>query len=181
MKHSYGVLPLFLLALLAMGIALLASMPAVAAGTTVIGVIKDGSKQTVSKAIVYLIPAEDVVAMAKTPMEVKKNAANDEPLEDNLTANKDKYKKGVSDKQGNFKITDVAEAEYFIYVVPADATYLPGGNKANVAISPKELKGKKVEILLSGNIPADATFVGTTKCLSCHQDYATEKMALRWY
>ncbi len=42
----------------------------------------------------------------------------------------------------------------------------------------KELKGKKVEILLSGNIPADATFVGTSSCLKCHKTYATEKMTL---
>ena len=84
MKHSYGVLPLFLLA---MGIALLAITPAVAAGTTVSGVIKDGSKQAVSKATVYLIPASDVAEMAKTKLEVKKNAANDEPMEDSLAAN----------------------------------------------------------------------------------------------
>lgn len=159
------------------GVLLLVDRPVMAA-TTISGVIKDASKQIVPKATVYLIPAADVAAMAKTPMEVKKNAANDEPLEDNLAANKDKYKKGVSDNQGNFKITDVAEAKYFLYVVPADATYLPGGNKADVAISPKELQGKKIEIFLSGNIPADATFVGTTKCLGCHKGYATEKMTL---
>ena len=175
MKHAYGVVPFFLIAV---GLSLLVSTPAAAAGATVSGVIKDASKQTVPQATVYLIPASDVEAMAKTKMEIKKNAANDEPMEDSLAANKDKYKKGVSDKQGNFKIADVADAKYFMYVVPADAAYLPGGNKANAAISPKELKGKKVEILLSGNIPADATFVGTSSCLKCHKSYATEKMTL---
>lgn len=173
MKYWCGVLSFFV----SMGVSLLASWPAVA-GTTIHGVIKDASKQVVPKATVYLIPAVDVAAMAKAQMEVKKNAANDEPMEDNLAANKDKYKKGVSDKQGIFKIADVDDAKYFFYVVPADATYLPGGDKADVAISMKDLKGKNVEILLSGNIPADATFVGTTKCLSCHKDYATEKMTL---
>jgi len=175
MKHAYGVLTCFLVA---MGFALLAGTPAGAAGGTVSGVVKDASKQGVPQATVYLIPAADVEAMAKTKMEIKKNASNDEPMEDNLAVNKDKYKKGVSDKQGNFKITDVAEAKYFIYVVPANATYLPGGNKANTAVSPEDLKGKKVEILLSGNIPAGATFVGTSSCLKCHKAYATEKMTL---
>ena len=175
MRHVFGVMPLFLVA---MGVSILAVTPAMAAGVTVNGVVKDGSKQAVANATVYLIPAADVAAMAKTAMEIKKNAANDEPMEDSLAANKDKYKKGVSGKQGNFTIKDVAEAKYFLYAVPADATYLPGGNKADTAVSPEEFKGKKVEILLSGNIPADATFVGTTSCLKCHKSYATEKMTL---
>lgn len=175
MKHAYGVLPFFLSV---MGLVLLAGTPAVAAGTTVSGVIKDASKQAVAKATVYLIPAADVAAMAKTAMEVKKNAANDEPMEDSLAVNKGKYKQAVSDKQGNFKITDVADAKYFFYVVPADATYLPGGDKANTALAPADLKGKKIEILVSGNIPADAKFVGMTSCLKCHKTYGTEKMTL---
>ncbi len=131
MRHHFRVVLFFLTA---MGMLLMMSAPAMAAGTTVSGVVKDGSKQAVSKATVYLIPASDVEEMAKTKLHPKKNAANDEPMEDNLAANKDKYKKGVSDKQGNFKIADVADGKYFIYVVPADATYLPGGNKANTAI-----------------------------------------------
>ena len=106
MKHWYRGFSFFVLSV---GLLLLASRPGLAA-TTISGVIKDASKQAVAKATVYLIPAADMEAMAKTPMEVKKNAANDEPMEDNLAANKDKYKKGVSDKQGNFKISDVAEA-----------------------------------------------------------------------
>jgi predicted CXXCH cytochrome family protein len=175
MKHASGTVPLFLFA---MGLASLVFTAAADAGTAVSGVIKDVSKQSVAKATVYLIPAADVAAMAKTKLEIKKNATNDEPMEDSLAANKDKYKKGVSDKQGNFKIADVDDAKYFLYVVPADATYLPGGNKANTALAPKELKGKKIEILLSGNIPADATFVGTSSCLKCHKAYATEKMTL---
>jgi len=175
MRTSYRLLPLFLFV---MGMTLLASTPAAAAGTTVRGVIKDGAKQTVAKATVYLIPASDVAEMAKTKMEVRKNAANDEPMEDSLAAHKDKYPQGRSDTLGKFKIAGVAEGKYFLYVVPADATYLPGGNKANTAVATKELNGKSVEILLSGNIPADATFVGTSSCLKCHQTYATEKMTL---
>lgn len=160
------------------GLALLMSMSMAAAGTTVNGVVKDVSKQNVANATVYLIPAADVAAMAKSPMEIKKNAANDEPLEDNLAANKDKYSKAVSDGQGAFTIADVADGNYFIYVVPKDSTYLPGGDKSSQALSTAELKEKKIEILLSGNIPADATFVGTSACLKCHKDYGTEKMTL---
>jgi hypothetical protein len=169
------MLPLFLMA---MCLSLPVSKPAAAAGATVSGVIKNISKQTVSKATVYLIPASDVAEMAKTRMDIKKNATNDEPMEDSLAANKDKYKKAASDIQGKFSITGVADDPFFIYVVPADTTYLPGGDKANTALSAKELKGKQVEIFLSGNIPAGSTFVGTTSCLKCHKTYASEKMTL---
>ncbi len=176
MKHMGRGMVLMLVAL--GGLALAATTARAAKGSTVKGVVKDASKQAVAQATVYLIPAADVAAMAKTAMEVKKNAVNDEPMEDNLAAQKDKYKKGISDKQGAFTISGVDDGKYFFYVIPADATYLPGGDKANTAMAVKDLKGKKIEILLSGNIPADAKFVGTSKCLSCHEGYATEKMTL---
>jgi hypothetical protein len=54
--------------------------------------IRDGHK--VANATVWLIPAADVAAMGKTPIEIKKDAKNDEPLEDNLAANRDRYMKG---------------------------------------------------------------------------------------
>lgn len=168
----------FLSMLAMLALPLLMVYPANAAGTIVSGTVKDASKQAVAKATVYLIPAADVAEMAKKALDVKRNAANDEPMEDLLAANKATYKNGVTDKQGKFAISDIAEGKYFFYVVPADATYLPGGDKADTAISPQDLKGKKLDILVSGNIPADATFVGTTSCLKCHKGYATEKMTL---
>ena len=175
MKHPFGKVAAVLSV---MGLAFLMSAPAADAGTAVNGVVKDVSAQNVASATVYLIPSADVAAMAKNPMEIKKNAANDEPLEDNLAVGKDKYPKAVTDGQGNFKIADVVDGKYFIYVVPKDSTYLPGGDKANQAVSTTELKDKKVEILLSGNIPVDASFVGTSACLECHKDYGAEKMTL---
>jgi hypothetical protein len=63
------------------------------ANAPVAGVVEDGSKETfqkVSNATVWLIPSSDVMAMAKTPIEIKKDAKNDEPLEDNLAANHDR-------------------------------------------------------------------------------------------
>ncbi|HBB70328.1 MAG TPA: hypothetical protein DCZ89_11475 [Geobacter sulfurreducens] len=154
------------------------SSPNAEAGTAVSGTVKDVSAQNVASATVYLIPAADVAEMAKGKMEIKKNSTNDEPLEDNLAANMDKYQKALSDGEGNFKIADVADGKYFIYVVPKDNTYLPGGDQSNKAITTAELKDKKVEIFLSGNIPEGATFVGTSSCLKCHKDYSTEKMTL---
>ena len=68
-------------------------------GAVLTGIVTDASKQPVSNAAVYLIPASDIEAMAKTKIEIKRDAANDEPLEDNLAANRAKYTKAVTDKK----------------------------------------------------------------------------------
>jgi predicted CXXCH cytochrome family protein len=142
------------------------------------GIVQDGSGQAVGKATVYLIPSADVEAMAKTPIEVKRNSPNDEPLEDNLAVNIDKYKNAITDGKGGFSVSGIPDGKYFIYVQPADKTYLPGGDKSNKAMSTTELKGKTIKILLSGNVSSDATFVGSSKCLTCHQAYGAEKKTL---
>ncbi|MBI5639669.1 MAG: carboxypeptidase regulatory-like domain-containing protein, partial [Nitrospirae bacterium] len=149
-----------------------------AADNTLKGTVKDGSGQAIGKAAVYLIPSADVETMAKTPVDVKRNSPNDEPLEDNLAANIDKYKKGTTDGKGGFSITGIPDGKYFVYVQPADKTYLPGGDKSNKAMSTAEFKGKTVKILLSGNVTPEATYVGSSKCLTCHQAYSAEKKTL---
>ncbi|MBI5043652.1 MAG: hypothetical protein HZC10_07470 [Nitrospirae bacterium] len=53
-------------------------------GTALKGQVADASNQPLSKATVYLIPASDIEAMAKTKIEIKRDSKNDEPLEDNL-------------------------------------------------------------------------------------------------
>src|SRR3990167_7988804 len=60
-------------------------------GATVRGTVQDKSGQAISNATVYLIPAADVVALRKPrSIDIKKNAPNDEPMEDTLAANRDK-------------------------------------------------------------------------------------------
>lgn len=146
-----------------------------AGDNTIKGIVQDASGQAVKNATVYLVPSSDVEAMAKTPIEIKRDSKNDEPLEDNLAANKDKYQKSTTDKKGNFKIAAVAYGKYFIYVVPSDTEHLPGGDKSNKAMSTAELKGRTLKILVSGNVPADAAYVGTSKCLMCHKAYESVK------
>lgn len=142
------------------------------------GVVQDASGQKIEKAVVYLIPAADVEAMAKKPVEVKQNSSNDEPLEDNLAANIDKYKKGTTGKNGSFKISGIGTGKYFIYVAPADKTYLPGGDKSSKAMSTAEFKGKVIKILVSGSAPENAVYVGSSKCLTCHAKYGDVKKTL---
>jgi hypothetical protein len=105
-------------------------------GNVLSGTVKDGAGQAIERATVYLVPSADVEAMGKTPLEVKRNSPNDEPLDDNVAANIDKYKRGVADKKGNFRIADIPEGRYFIYVLPSGNAYLPGGDKSGMRRTP---------------------------------------------
>lgn len=142
------------------------------------GVVQDKSGQAVEKATVYLIPSTDVEAMGKTPIEIKRDSKNDEPFEDNIAANKDKYQKAMTDKNGNFTISKVVDGKYFVYAEPADKTHLPGGDISNKAMTTAELSAKPLKILVSGNTPANAVYIGSSKCLMCHKDYSSIKMTL---
>ncbi|MBI2306153.1 MAG: hypothetical protein HYU78_02510 [Rhodocyclales bacterium] len=141
--------------------------------TPVKGVVEDGSKETflkVPNATVWLIPAADVAAMGKTPIEIRKNARNDEPLEDNLAANRDRYLNAKTNGNGEFSFADVPGGKYFVYVEPANDTYLPGGDKSRIALGTDELGAAPLLIKISGNIPANATYIGSTKCIECHEE-----------
>lgn len=144
-----------------------------AASAPVKGVVENGTAerfQKIAGATVWLIPAADVAAMAKTPVVVKKDSDNDEPLEDNLNAHRDRYLHAKTNAQGEFDFSSVPAGNYFVYAEPGDATHLPGGSLTRKALSITELAAKPVTVKLSGNTPADATYVGTSACLKCHDD-----------
>jgi predicted CXXCH cytochrome family protein len=148
-------------------------------GGAVKGTVQDGSKQAVAGATVYLVPAADVAKLAKAPTtEIRANVDNDEPMEDSLAPNRDKYQKGTTDQKGAFSIAKVADGKYFVYVEPADAEHLPGGDLANKAMTTAELMAKPLAIQVSGKVPGNASFVGSSKCLACHKDYADLKKTL---
>ena len=141
--------------------------------TPIKGVVEDGSKETFKKianATVWLIPSTDVAAMGKTPIEIKKDAKNDEPLEDNLAANRDRYLKAKTNDKGEFSFADVPGGKYFVYVEPANSTYLPGGSKSRKALGTDELGAAPLLIKISGNVPPGATYTGSSACIECHED-----------
>jgi predicted CXXCH cytochrome family protein len=151
----------------------------VAEAQTVKGTVQDGAKQPVGGATVYLVPAADVAALAKQPsVVIRKDVPNDEPMEDNLAANRDTYRKGSTDRNGNFSIPGVTGGKYFVYVEPSDRAHLPGGDLANTAMSAADLAKKPLAIQLSGRVPDNATYVGSSKCLQCHAAYADVKKTL---
>jgi hypothetical protein len=143
------------------------------------GAVQDKSGQAIANATVYLIPTADVLALRKAPSTVtKSNVPDDEPMEDTLAANRDKYQKATTDQKGNFTIGKVAQANYFIYVEPSDREHLPGGDQSNKALSASVLSAKPIRILLSGKTPDNAIYVGSSQCMACHQQYGDEKKTL---
>jgi hypothetical protein len=166
-------------AFLAGAFAFASAFPTHSSAQTVSGVVKDGSDQAVSGATVFLVPAADVAKLAKAPgFQIRRNVDNDEPFEDNLAAHRDKYAQAVTNFRGAFAIQGVAGGKYFVYVEPADPQHLPGGDLANKAMTTAELAARPLAIQVSGKIPADATFVGTSKCLTCHVGYGDLKKTL---
>jgi len=137
------------------------------------GVVQDGSKQAVAGAAVYLVPAADVAKLRTAPsFEIRRDVDNDEPLEDNLAAKRDNYPQGTTGPDGAFAIAEVPDGKYFVFVEPADREHLPGGDLAQKAMTAAELAATPLAIQLSGKIPDNASFVGSSKCLTCHKDYA---------
>jgi hypothetical protein len=150
--------------------AILALAPLGAWAQSIKGTVTNGSR-AVASATVYLVPAADVAKLGKAPSnDIRRNVSDDEPMEDSLANNRDKYPNGVTNSKGQFTIAKAAAGKYFVYVEPADRTYLPGGTLANKSQSLADLSAKPLEIQVSGNIPVNATFVGSSKCLGCHDD-----------
>ena len=168
-----------LLVLLAFSLVPFAPVSQATAATTVKGAVTDGSKQPIGGAAVYLIPAADVEKLGKaSPIDRKINSPNDEPMEDTLAPNRDKYQRGMTDRRGNFSIPNVADGKYFVYVEPSDKEHLPGGDISNKSMTTAELAKNPLRIAVSGKIPDNAAFVGSSQCLTCHGDYASIKKTM---
>ena len=137
------------------------------------GRVTNNGTLAVAGATVYLVPGADVAKMKKAPsFVIRRNVADDEPMEDNLAGNRDKYQHGVTDANGAFSIEKVASGRYYVYVEPVGNTFLPGGTLANKSMTSAELAAKPLAIEVSGNVPANATYVGTSDCLDCHEKQA---------
>jgi predicted CXXCH cytochrome family protein len=148
-------------------------------GKAVRGSVGDVSGQAIAGATVFLVPASDVAGLyRKPPFEIVRNSPSDEPFEDNLAANRDKYLKALTDKKGGFAIPKAPEGRYFLYVEPSDSGHLPGGDSTNKAMTTAELTAKPLKILLSGKVPDSASYVGSPQCLPCHKNYGSLKKTL---
>ncbi|HHT9111331.1 MAG TPA: multiheme c-type cytochrome [Candidatus Brocadiaceae bacterium] len=76
--------------------------------------------------------------------------------------------KAVTTTKGSFKISNLATGEYIVRATPpSDVSYLPN-DVFKVKVEPK--KTTQVILKLSAASPANAAYLGSKVCLSCHPD-----------
>lgn len=134
----------------------------------VVGFVKNTADAAVAGGTVYFVPAADVAALPATTVEV--NSTNDEPLEDLIAANAATYQKAAVGTDGAYTLTTLAAGTYFVTFVPAtsDPAHLPGGSAARLARDATTLVGTQLDLRVSSAAPADAEYVGSGVCVSCH-------------
>jgi hypothetical protein len=170
------VLPLVLV--IVIGIILAASPASQARQTNAFSgqvVIRPGSP--VAGATVQLVPVSAIdvstrmtassIYAAPFPAE-----AYDEPLEDAIRLRGKEFPQSVTDARGNFSIPNIPDGKFFVHVTPAstDKQHLPGGDQSRKSLLADQLRGRSMTITLSGNPSANAKYVGSSSCLTCHKD-----------
>lgn len=136
------------------------------------GSVTDSQGRILVGATVYFI---DTNLLDLTPItaeeQVDRSAEDrDEPLEDII---RDDVKRAalpfaVTDKKGRFK-AKLPVVRHFAYVEPNNPDYLPGGSVSRTAFLPTSLPKKTgLAIQVSWEVPEDATYIGSTACLVCH-------------
>lgn len=140
--------------------------PLEAAG--VVGVVTDRSGETVSGGTVYFVPAADVAALPATTIAV--SSTDDEPLEDVIAAGGASFTKATVGANGRYVVPTLPVGDYFVTFVPdaADTGHLPGGSLCRVATASTDLVGTRQDFQVSSAAPADAEYVGTGRCVTCH-------------
>jgi hypothetical protein len=142
------------------------SLPLQPAG--VVGYVKSAGGDAATGGTVYFVPSADVAALPVTTVAV--DSTNDEPLEDLIAAKGASYQKASVGTGGSYSLASLSTGSYFVTFVPAtaDKTKLPGGSSSRRATASKDLVGKQLDLAVSSAIPADATYVGSGACVSCH-------------
>ncbi len=142
----------------------------------IVGVVRDPSGQLVPLGHVYLVPAADVAALAKVPLDLSlapsaaAGFAGDEPLEDLLDQNASSYTAASVAADGSYRIPQVGDGAYFIVWQPddKDTGHLPGGDRCRKALDRASLVGTRLDIEVSGRPSVEATYVGSSACFNCH-------------
>jgi hypothetical protein len=134
----------------------------------VVGYVKSAAGTAAESGTVYFVPVVDVAALPLTTVAV--DSTNDEPLEDLIAANAATYQKATVSADGTYSLPTLTTGSYFPTFIPAvaDTSLLPGGSSSRKALASTSLVGKQLDIEVSSSTPADATFVGSGVCVSCH-------------
>ena len=137
----------------------------------------DEAARAVAGATVHLVPvaAMDLrspitaSAIYKAPYPAE---AHDEPLEDAIRQHGMRFPQAKTDSDGKFVIERVPDGQFYVHVTPdlKDAEHLPGGDQSRRSYSATQLRGRSMTITLSTTPSTKAVSVGSSMCLSCHQD-----------
>jgi predicted CXXCH cytochrome family protein len=137
----------------------------------VVGLVTDASGAKLTRGTIYFVPAADVAALPPTTRAtLSATSTDDEPLEDVIRAGGPGYQKASIGADGRYRLDQLAAGSYFVTFVPdeADPGHLPGGSSCRNAVAHAALVGTRLDIAVSSTPPADAEYVGTGRCITCH-------------
>lgn len=146
-----------------------------------VGGVSEPSGEPVPRGTVYLVPAADVAELAAMPInlflspEATAASTSDEPIEDLIDARGDTYPQAAVDANGEYRFETLPEGSHFVTWVPSidDETHFLGGDYCRVAFSTASLTGMRMDIRVSPQPSASATYVGSSTCLTCHSAFRT--------
>jgi hypothetical protein len=150
-----------------------------------VGRVMEPNMMPVPGGTVYLVLASDVEELSQTPIglflspEATAMLEVDEPIEDLLDTNGDSYEQAAVDPSGVYRFETLPEGDHFIVWTPADddGAHLPGGDSSNVAFATASLVGMQMDIRVSPQPSASATYVGSSTCMVCHGLHSTARTA----
>lgn len=131
----------------------------------------------VAGATVYLVPTKAMDVTSKltassiyaAPFPAEQF---DEPLEDAIRLHGAGFPQAKTDARGNYSIATIPDGKYFVHVTTnsGDTQHLPGGDQSRRSYTAELLRGRTMNIKVSGNASANAKYVGSSNCLTCHKD-----------
>jgi len=149
------------------------------------GTVTEANGELVPSGIVYLVPASEVEELAQTPIDLFASPqdtamlAVDEPIEDLLDANAERYEQADVDVDGAYRFETLPEGRHFVVWVPHDddARHLPGGDSSRVSFDSDSLIGMQMDIRVSPQPSASARYLGSSACTGCHGLESTTRTA----
>ncbi len=148
------------------------------ASTGFAGSVSDGAGLAVAGATVFLIPTSSLNLAAISAEDLRDRSAEnrDEPLEDAVAASGPDFLQDVTDVNGEFSIDGVpVEDRFYVYVEPAGTEYIPGGSWCRDSVKSEGLRSNlNAEIKVSSSPSDNATYVGMSSCLVCHQEHTSQ-------
>ena len=149
------------------------------------GTVNEPNGELVPSGTVVLVPAGEVEELAQTPIDLfaspqdTATLAVDEPIEDLLDANAERYEQADVDDDGAYRFESLPEGRHFVVWVPDDTDphHLPGGDSSRASFDSDSLIGMQMDIRVSSQPSASARYLGSSACTACHGLESTTRTA----